>query len=90
MHLPAIFDSLGGQAMNDTENSASHGTNEHARRLVDPMIASVAPCDAYSITCKPKMLSCDPVSQCMDFSSPGCEPLEGKPRADRSPEEKPN
>ena len=76
--------------MSDTGNAASNSTNEHARRLVENMIASEEPCGPYSITCRPKMLSCDPVSHCMDFSSPGCEPLEGKPKPGRSPEEKPN
>ncbi|CUS43905.1 MAG: hypothetical protein V4610_12625 [Pseudomonadota bacterium] len=61
--------------MSDVENTASYN-NEHARRLIENVIASSDECDAYTITCKPKMLSCDPVSQCMDFSSPGCSPLE--------------
>lgn len=76
--------------MSDREITASHGTHEHARRLVENMIASDGPCETYTITCRPKMLSCDPVSQCMDFSSPGCEPLEGKPRSDAPSRKKPN
>jgi hypothetical protein len=54
-------------------------TEDHAMQLI--VSGQKAGCPDLSITCKPTLVSCTPVTQCVDFNinAPGCSPLECNP-----------
>jgi hypothetical protein len=55
-------------------------TEEHAVRLL--VSGKKKPgCDDLTITCKPTLVSCEPVAQCARYNidPPGCSPLECSP-----------
>lgn len=54
-------------------------TDDHALELL--VSGRKKGCSDLSITCKPTLVSCEPVAQCAryDIQAPGCSPLECSP-----------